>query len=76
MTQIGIEKVGVYAGSAVLDVNVLAQARGLEMARFQNLLMQRKSVALPVEDPVSFAVNAGKSIIDRLSTGECDSIRH
>ena len=76
MTQIGIEKIGVYAGSAVLDVNVLAQARGLEMARFQNLLMRRKSVALPVEDPVSFAVNAGKSIIDRLSAAERDSIRH
>jgi polyketide biosynthesis 3-hydroxy-3-methylglutaryl-CoA synthase-like enzyme PksG len=76
MTQIGIEKIGLYAGSAVLDVNVLAQARGLEMARFQNLLMHRKSVALPVEDPVSFAVNAGKSIIDRLSAAERESIRH
>lgn len=71
----GIESVGVYAGRAALDVSVLAAARGLDTARFQNLLMRRKSVALPVEDPVSFAVNAAKPVVDRLSAAERDSIR-
>ena len=40
MTQIGIEKVGVYAGSAVLDVNVLAQARGLVHQTLQRIAME------------------------------------
>jgi polyketide biosynthesis 3-hydroxy-3-methylglutaryl-CoA synthase-like enzyme PksG len=75
MSLVGIEAVGVYAGRAVLDVSVLAQARGLDTARFQNLLMRRKSVALPVEDPVSFGVNAAKPLIARLSAAERESIR-
>ena len=69
MRRVGIDAVGVYAGRAMLDVSVLAMARGLDMARFQNLLMRRKSVALPVEDPVSFAVNAGKIVVDQSIEG-------
>ena len=76
MRRVGIQAVGVYAGRAMLDVSVLAMARGLDMTRFQNLLMRRKSVALPMEDPVSFAVNAGKVVVDRLSTAEREAIRH
>ena len=76
MRRVGIEAVGVYVGRAMLDVSVLAMARGLDMARFQNLLMRRKSVALPMEDPVSFAVNAGKVVVDQLSTAEREAIRH
>ncbi|MGE0713974.1 MAG: hydroxymethylglutaryl-CoA synthase family protein [Alphaproteobacteria bacterium] len=75
MRRVGIEAVGVYAGRAVLDVSALATARGLDMTRFQNLLMRRKSVALPVEDPVSFAVNAAKPIVDRLPAAERATIR-
>ena len=57
MRRAGIEAIGVYAGRAVLDVARLAEARGLDTARFRNLLMRRKSVALPVEDPVSAAIS-------------------
>jgi polyketide biosynthesis 3-hydroxy-3-methylglutaryl-CoA synthase-like enzyme PksG len=76
MRRVGIDAVGVYVGRAMLDVSMLAMARGLDMARFQNLLMRRKSVALPVEDPVSFAVNAGKVVVDQLPDAERESIRH
>jgi polyketide biosynthesis 3-hydroxy-3-methylglutaryl-CoA synthase-like enzyme PksG len=62
----GIEDLNVYAGRAFLDVGKLAQARGLDSYRFQNLLMKRKSVAMNFEDPVSYAVNAAKPIVDRL----------
>ena len=62
----GIEDISVYAGRAFLDVARLAQARGLELARMQNLLMKQKSVALHFEDAVSFAVNAAKPVVDRL----------
>src|SRR5258706_16261480 len=57
----------VYAGRVFLDVAKLAAARGLDLLRFQNLLMKRKSVAVNFEDPVSYAVNAAKPVVDRLS---------
>ncbi|PNB47769.1 3-hydroxy-3-methylglutaryl-ACP synthase, partial [Pseudomonas sp. GW456-E7] len=43
-------------------------------ARFENLLMKEKAVALPYEDPVTFGVNAAKPIIDALSEAEKDRI--
>ncbi len=66
-TKAGIEAINVYAGRAFLDVAKLAQARGLDSYRFQNLLMKRKSVALNFEDPVTYAVNAARPLIDRLT---------
>ena len=71
---VGIEALDVYGGCAFLDVELLAGARGLDMSRFRNLLMRRKSVALGVEDPVSFAVNAAKPIVDRLGPETRDRI--
>jgi polyketide biosynthesis 3-hydroxy-3-methylglutaryl-CoA synthase-like enzyme PksG len=71
----GIERIGLYAGRACLDVGVLAQARGLDGARFANLLMRRKSLHMPFEDPVSFAVNAGRPVVAALSEAERQSIR-
>lgn len=62
----GIEDIDVYAGRAALDVSMLAAARGLDVQRMQNLLMREKTVALPFEDAVTFAVNAAKPVIDRL----------
>ncbi|MFI1223256.1 MULTISPECIES: hydroxymethylglutaryl-CoA synthase family protein [unclassified Streptomyces] len=70
----GIEAVNFYGGSAYLDVETLARYRGLDNERFGNLLMLEKSVAMPFEDPVSFAVNAAKPIVDALSEAERDSI--
>ncbi|MFF0509096.1 hydroxymethylglutaryl-CoA synthase family protein [Streptomyces fimicarius] len=70
----GIEAVNFYGGSAYLDVGTLARYRGLDNERFGNLLMLEKSVAMPFEDPVSFAVNAAKPIVDALSEAERDSI--
>lgn len=67
MTKVGIEALNVFAGDVCLDVRKLAEHRGLEMARFDNLLMKQKSVAMPYEDPVTFGVNAAKPIVDALS---------
>ena len=64
--RVGIEDLNVYAGRAFLDVGKLAQARGLDSYRFQNLLMKRKSVAVNFEDPVTYAVNAAKPIVEKL----------
>jgi polyketide biosynthesis 3-hydroxy-3-methylglutaryl-CoA synthase-like enzyme PksG len=74
MQQIGIEAMGFYGGSACIDVGELAVHRRLDMARFENLLMKQKTVALTCEDPVSFAVNAAKRVVDGLDAAEKDRV--
>ncbi len=66
----GIQAINVFGGMACLDVRELCIHRGLDTSRFENLLMQEKTVALPYEDPVTFAVNAAKPIVDQLSEQE------
>jgi polyketide biosynthesis 3-hydroxy-3-methylglutaryl-CoA synthase-like enzyme PksG len=67
---VGIEAIHAYGGRAVLDVRTLFDARGLDASRFANLLMERKAVSLPCEDPVTNAVNAAKPLIDALSADD------
>jgi polyketide biosynthesis 3-hydroxy-3-methylglutaryl-CoA synthase-like enzyme PksG len=67
---IGIEAIHAYCGRAAIDVRALFQARGLEMSRFDNLMMEKKSVNLPHEDPVTNAVNAARPIIAALTEAE------
>ena len=64
---VGIEAIHAYCGRASMDVDLLATERRLNHARFANLLMKRKSVCLPWEDPVSFAVNAAKPLVDAMA---------
>ncbi|KIH86009.1 BatC, batumin synthesis operon, 3-hydroxy-3methylglutaryl CoA synthase [Pseudomonas batumici] len=64
----------VFGGTTYLDVAELARHRQLDSARFANLLMKEKAVALPYEDPVTFGVNAAKPIIDAMSPAERDRI--
>jgi polyketide biosynthesis 3-hydroxy-3-methylglutaryl-CoA synthase-like enzyme PksG len=72
---VGIESINAYIGRTSLGVRELFQARGLQMQRFDNLMMERKSVNLPCEDPVSNAVNAAKPLIDALSPNDRDRIQ-
>lgn len=74
MISVGIEAMNVFGGTAYLDVMELAEYRQLDTARFGNLLMKQKAVALPFEDPVSYGVNAAKPLIDSLSEEEKNSI--
>ena len=62
----GIEALNVFPGSACIELRELAAYRQLDPARFDNLLMREKTVALPHEDPVTFAVNAARPIVDAL----------
>ena len=71
---VGIEAMNVFVGMAALDVRELCIHRGLDLPRFENLLMQEKTVALPYEDPVTFAVNAARPIVDSLSEDERNRI--
>ncbi|MGH8258432.1 MAG: hydroxymethylglutaryl-CoA synthase family protein [Steroidobacteraceae bacterium] len=71
---VGIEALNAFCGSAYIEVAELAAHRKLDTARFENLLMKEKAVALPYEDPVTFAVNAARPLVDALSAAEKDSI--
>lgn len=74
MPTVGIESLNVFGGSLFLDVETLAGHRQLDPARFRNLLMEQKAVALPYEDPVTFAVNAAKPLVDELTQDQKDRI--
>ncbi len=74
MNAVGIEAMHFFGGSVYLDVMELAKHRKLDMARFENLLMKEKTVALPYEDPITCGVNAAKPIVDALSEAEKERI--
>ncbi len=71
---VGIEAINAYAGRASLEVRLLFQARRLDMRRFDNLMMEQKSINLPCEDPVTNAVNAAKPLIAALAPSERERI--
>ncbi|MFC1749791.1 hydroxymethylglutaryl-CoA synthase family protein [Pseudomonadota bacterium] len=67
---VGIETMNIYGGVASMDVRKIFAHRSLNLARFDNLMMEKKSVSLPCEDPVSYGVNAARPILDQLSDKE------
>lgn len=71
---VGIESINAYVGRASLGVRDLFAARGLDMARLGNLMMERKSVNLPNEDPVTNGVNAARPLVEALAPAERDAI--
>jgi len=71
---VGIEAINAYVGCASLGVRQLFEARGLDDRRSANLMMERKSVNLPCEDPVTNAVNAARPLVDALSEVERERI--
>lgn len=71
---VGIESINAYVGRTSISVRQLFQARQLDMRRFGNLMMERKSVNLPCEDAVTNGVNAARPLIDALTPAERDRI--
>ncbi|SDD61984.1 hydroxymethylglutaryl-CoA synthase family protein [Actinokineospora iranica] len=70
----GIEALNVHCGFAYLTVPELFRGRGLDASRIDNLMMTRRSIGLPCEDPVTNAVNAAMPIVAALSDEERASI--
>lgn len=71
---VGIEAINAYVGCASLGVAQLFQARGLDNRRSANLMMERKSVNLPCEDPVTNAVNAARPLVAGLTPAERECV--
>lgn len=72
--RVGIERLNVYCGLARLPVRALIEGRGLDPGRIANLMMEQRSVGLPIEDPVTNAVNACRPILDALTPAEVAGI--
>ncbi|MCP4602853.1 MAG: hydroxymethylglutaryl-CoA synthase family protein [Proteobacteria bacterium] len=61
---IGIEKINLYAGSLVLDIEDLARDRNRDIDYFKNeLMIDKKSQLVDYEDVITMAINAAKPII-------------
>lgn len=73
--RVGIEAINFYGGPAFISIKDMFIKRNLNFERFDNLLIDKKSVGLPCEDPVSYGVNAAKPIIDNLTEDEKNSIQ-
>ncbi|TVT86071.1 hydroxymethylglutaryl-CoA synthase family protein [Pseudomonas sp. H3(2019)] len=71
---VGIEALNVYCGIAQIPVATLFEARGLDSARLDNLMMMERAVALPFEDPITNAVNAALPILEQMSEEEKNAI--
>ncbi|MFJ1792914.1 hydroxymethylglutaryl-CoA synthase family protein [Kitasatospora griseola] len=69
-TGYGIEALNVWCGIAAITVPELFRGRGLDPSRIENLMMTRRSIGLPFEDPVTNAVNAARPVVDALSPQE------
>ncbi|MER5339330.1 hydroxymethylglutaryl-CoA synthase [Streptomyces mirabilis] len=74
MKPVGIEDISAYLGLAYVEVDDLFRARGMDTSRMANLLMRRKTVALPCEDVISCAVNAARPLLDRLDDRKLETI--
>ncbi|MGW1007359.1 hydroxymethylglutaryl-CoA synthase family protein [Streptomyces sp. NPDC002520] len=74
MRDVGIESIGTYTGLAAVSARDVFAARGLDDRRMDNLMMDAKTVALPCEDAVTYAVNAAAPLLDRLGPRVRDSV--
>ncbi|MGX1673381.1 hydroxymethylglutaryl-CoA synthase family protein [Streptomyces sp. NPDC055400] len=66
----GIEALNVWCGLARLTAADLFAGRGLDPERLDNLMMSERSIGLPIEDPVTNAVNAARPLVEALSPEE------
>jgi polyketide biosynthesis 3-hydroxy-3-methylglutaryl-CoA synthase-like enzyme PksG len=72
--RVGIEAINFYGGAASIDVTSIFQMRQLDLSRFDNLMMSKKSVGLPCEDAVTHGVNAAIPLINALTPEEKNRI--
>ena len=58
MVNVGIEKIDFYGGACQIEVSEIFRQRELNIDRYANLLMNKKSVGLPFEDAVTNGVTS------------------
>lgn len=75
MITVGIEKIDFYGGACQIEVSEIFRQRELNVDRYVNLLMNKKSVGLPFEDAVTNGVNAAMGIIEGMTSEELSKIK-
>ena len=65
LRRVGIEKIGVYPGSLMLDLADLCAARNADPSIIRDTMMVDERSVNPIwEDPVTMAVNAARDLLD------------
>src|SRR5690625_5237227 len=73
--KIGIDKIGFYTPHMYVDMNKLAEARGVEPEKFTiGIGQDEMSVAPLTQDPVSLAANAALEILDDSDRDKIDFV--
>ena len=73
--KIGIDKIGFYTPHLHVDMNKLAEARGVEPAKFTIGIGQSEmSVAPLTQDPVTLAANAALDMLDETDRAHIDMV--
>ena len=73
--KIGIDKIGFYAPHLYVDMNDLAEARGVEPAKFTVGIGQDEMAIAPLtQDPVTLAANAAKQVISEEDKKDIDLV--
>ena len=73
--KIGIDKIGFYTPQYYVDMNKLAEARGVEPEKFTIGIGQDEMAVAPItQDPVTLAANAALQILDDASLEKIDFV--
>lgn len=73
--KIGIDKIGFYAPHLYLDMNELAEERGVEPEKFTIGIGQEKMAVPPItQDTVTLAANAAAQILDETDKQDIDMV--
>lgn len=72
--KVGIEAISAYCGAAYVDASEIARVRGASPQRVDKLMLGEKTVSLPGEDVVTFAVNAAAPLLEGLDSDTRSSI--
>lgn len=73
--KIGIDKISFYTPHLYVDMNDLAEARGVEPAKFTVGIGQSEMAVAPLsQDPVTLAANAAKQIVSKTDMENIDLV--
>ncbi|WP_430786727.1 hydroxymethylglutaryl-CoA synthase [Virgibacillus flavescens] len=73
--KIGIDKIGFYTPQLFVDMNKLAESRGVEPEKYTVGIGQEKMSVPPItQDPVTLAANAALEILDEKDKEEIDYV--
>lgn len=75
MLKVGIDAISFYTSRYYLDLNVLAEARGVDPEKYTiGLGQQQMSIASPDEDIVTMATHAAERVLEKIDVRDIDTL--